>query len=96
LILTVFVIVFLVELFTTVTLTTQEPLFTATTFPDLILQYFAEDEGTTAVTFEPLGTLRFAVIATLLNVAGLLAVRTLTFIAAGDGESAGAAGNGAT
>jgi len=55
-----------------VTTTTQVPDFTAVIFPAVTLQYFAEDFGTLTVTFAPVGTLRFAVLAILLNVAGLL------------------------
>ena len=58
----------------TVTTTTQVPDFTAVIFPAVTLQYFAEDFGTLTVTFAPVGTLRFAVLAILLNVAGLLLV----------------------
>ena len=54
------------------TTTTQVPDFTAVIFPAVTLQYFAEDFGTLIVTFAPVGTLRFAVLAILLNVAGLL------------------------
>ena len=54
------------------TTTTQVPDFTAVIFPAVTLQYFAEDFGTLTVTFAPVGTLRFAVLAILLNVAGLL------------------------
>ena len=62
----------------TVTFTTHVPVFTATTLPDFTLQYFAEEPGTLTVTFAPLGTLRFAVRAMLVKVAGLLAVRSVT------------------
>ena len=58
----------------TVTTTTQVPDFTAVIFPAVTLQYFTEDFSTLTVTFAPVGTLRFAVLAILLNVAGLLLV----------------------
>ena len=71
----------LVPTVATVTVTTQVPVLTATTFPDFTLQYFADDLGTTADTFDPAGMLRFAVAATLAIDAGLLAVRSVTRLA---------------
>jgi hypothetical protein len=68
----VFDAVFREDFCVTVTTTTQVPDFTAVIFPAVTLQYFAEDFGTLTVTFAPVGTLRFAVLAILLNVAGLL------------------------
>ena len=78
----------------TVTFTTQVPDFTATIFPDFTLQYFAEVFGTLAVTLAPAGTLRFAVMAILVNVAGLLAVRIFTFPVAGGTATTGTATTG--
>jgi hypothetical protein len=80
----VFVVVFLDDFTVTVTFTTQVPVFTATIFPELTLQYFAEEYGTLAVTLAPVGTLRFAVLAILKNVAGLLPLRVIDFAVVGD------------
>ena len=68
----VFDALFLEDFCVTVTTTTQVPDFTAVIFPAVTLQYFAEDFDTLTVTFAPVGTLRFAALAILLNVAGLL------------------------
>jgi hypothetical protein len=90
LILIVFEVVFLVDFVATVTLMTQVPLLTATIFPALTLQYFADELGTLAVTFAPFGVLSFAIFAMLANVAGLLDVITRGNAVAGDTGMVGA------